>query len=271
MGVDAYLESHNQEDEVEEVTLKLEEPYEEGCWIQVEVVANTSVSTKLEQTTKDAKVALCVDESSKIIRGSFGMKENLSPKSKVIVSYVRELWEKLEKIDRGLNSVQKDTQSVNVKVEALKKEKEERHKIAYLQESEWIVEGRTSSDRGRSLGLLKVKDVRNMKKRRGVRGKRVGRDEPRKKKLDTLKCKIPPFLGNCKPDTYIDWELEVMRLVTLEFGDYALVWWTQFLNDMKRHGIRDQCENWEALKHVMKARFVPPTYTKDLHNKLQML
>ncbi|RDX96233.1 hypothetical protein CR513_21141, partial [Mucuna pruriens] len=40
---------------------------------------------------------------------------------------------------------------------------------------------------------------------------------------------------------------------------------------MKRHGIRDQCENWEALKHVMKARFVPPTYTKDLHNKLQSI
>ncbi|RDX69336.1 hypothetical protein CR513_51563, partial [Mucuna pruriens] len=41
--------------------------------------------------------------------------KKLSPKSKVIVSYMRELREKLEKVGRGLDSVQKDTQSVNAK------------------------------------------------------------------------------------------------------------------------------------------------------------
>ncbi|RDX99739.1 hypothetical protein CR513_17172, partial [Mucuna pruriens] len=33
----------------------------------------------------------------------------------------------------------------------------------------------------------------------------------------------------------------------------------------------DLCESWEALKHLMRARFVPPSYIRDLHNKLQRL
>ncbi|RDY09969.1 hypothetical protein CR513_05585, partial [Mucuna pruriens] len=30
-------------------------------------------------------------------------------------------------------------------------------------------------------------------------------------------------------------------------------------------------KDWEALKTVMRARFVPSTYTKDLHDRLQRL
>ncbi|RDY11899.1 hypothetical protein CR513_03378, partial [Mucuna pruriens] len=88
------------------------------------------------------------------------------------------------------------------------------------------------------------------------------------------KCKIPPFLGNCELEVYVDWELKVekilVRLVTLEFGDYVLVWWTQMLEDVRR-GIRDLCENLLALKRMMRDRFVLPFYTKDLHNKLKRL
>ncbi|RDY02247.1 hypothetical protein CR513_14327, partial [Mucuna pruriens] len=76
--------------------------------------------------------------------------ENLSPWSKVILSYVKKLGEKLGKVSRKLESIQKDTQNVNAKVEALSKEKEERHKIANLYESEGSAEGRNSSDSGRS-------------------------------------------------------------------------------------------------------------------------
>ncbi|RDX63040.1 hypothetical protein CR513_58567, partial [Mucuna pruriens] len=56
-------------------------------------------------------------------------------------------------------------------------------------------------------------------------------------KLDMCMCKILPFLGDCKLEEYIDWELKVdqivssfdlhgrkvVRLVTLEFGSYALL------------------------------------------------
>ncbi|RDX97730.1 hypothetical protein CR513_19483, partial [Mucuna pruriens] len=53
----------------------------------------------------------------------------------------------------------------------------------------------------------------------------------------------------------------VVRLVTLEFGDYALVWWTQM-------EFRDPYEGWVALKRLMRGRFFSPSYTRDLHNKL---
>ncbi|RDY01384.1 hypothetical protein CR513_15290, partial [Mucuna pruriens] len=70
---------------------------------------------------------------------------------------------------------------------------------------------------------------------------RLERDLTRSKETPKVsKCKIPPFLGNCKPKTYVDCELNVVkilgcfnlcgrrvvRLVTFKFGDYALVWWT---------------------------------------------
>ncbi|RDX90706.1 hypothetical protein CR513_27409, partial [Mucuna pruriens] len=71
------------------------------------------------------------------------------------------------------------------------------------------------------------------------------------------KWKIPPFLRNCKLDFYIDWELKVkqvvtgVRLVTLSFGDYALIWWNTMLDDMKR-GVIEPCER------VQECGGVPP-------------
>ncbi|RDY13209.1 hypothetical protein CR513_01902, partial [Mucuna pruriens] len=54
---------------------------------------------------------------------------NLSPKSKFTMSYIKELGEKLDKVGKGLNLVQKDTKSINAKVEALSREKDERPKL----------------------------------------------------------------------------------------------------------------------------------------------
>ncbi|RDX71212.1 hypothetical protein CR513_49475, partial [Mucuna pruriens] len=54
----------------------------------------------------------------------------------------------------------------------------------------------------------------------------------------------------------------VVRLVTVKFGDYALVWWTQVLEDIKR-GEKDSCEDWVALKRLMR--------NMDLDNKFQRL
>ncbi|RDY01383.1 hypothetical protein CR513_15289, partial [Mucuna pruriens] len=38
-----------------------------------------------------------------------------------------------------------------------------------------------------------------------------------------------------------------------------------------RRGEKNPCENWEALKRLMRARFVPSSYNKNIHNKLQRL
>ncbi|RDX91038.1 hypothetical protein CR513_27040, partial [Mucuna pruriens] len=34
--------------------------------------------------------------------------------------------------------------------------------------------------------------------------KRRAREEPRTEKLDSMMCKIPLFLGDCKPDSYLN-------------------------------------------------------------------
>ncbi|RDX74383.1 hypothetical protein CR513_45884, partial [Mucuna pruriens] len=87
-----------------------------------------------------------------------------------------------------------------------------------------------------------------------------------------IKLRIPPFIDNCKLKAYVDWELKVkkilncqtvVRLMTLDFGEYALV-----LEDIRSRVI-EPCESWKDLKRLMRKRFVPPSYTKNLHNKLQ--
>ncbi|RDX93074.1 hypothetical protein CR513_24718, partial [Mucuna pruriens] len=141
--------------------------------------------------------------------------------------------------------VQKDTQSVNAKVEALSKGKEERLKVASMHASEGSFEEGNCSEVSRSsqssLGERCERQVRVERNRREEMRERHDRiEEPRKEELDISKCKIPPFLGNFKCMVYVDWGLKVeqilgyfnlhgrmvVRLVTLEFGDYALVWWT---------------------------------------------
>ncbi|RDY03321.1 hypothetical protein CR513_13102, partial [Mucuna pruriens] len=77
-------------------------------------------------------------------------------------------------------------------------------------------------------------------------------EEPRREEIDISKFKIPQFL-----------------LVTLEFGKYALLWWTQMLDDIRRR-VRDPCEHWVVLKRFIRGIFAPP-YIRYLHNKLQGL
>ncbi|RDY09315.1 hypothetical protein CR513_06317, partial [Mucuna pruriens] len=76
------------------------------------------------------------------------------------------------------------------------------------------------------------------------RERRDRREEDRRDKLEMRKCKIPQFVRNCKPEIYIDWELKVeqvissfdiqgqkgVRLVTLAYEDYALIWWTSMMD-----------------------------------------
>ncbi|RDX97401.1 Retrovirus-related Pol polyprotein from transposon 17.6, partial [Mucuna pruriens] len=58
-----------------------------------------------------------------------------------------------------------------------------------------------------------------------------------------------------------------VRLITLEFSDYTLVWWKQVLGDIRRTR-REPCESWAELKRLMRERFVPSYYTRDLNAAL---
>jgi hypothetical protein len=94
-----------------------------------------------------------------------------------------------------------------------------------------------------------------------------------------IKFTIPSFLGHYDAEGYLDWEMTVdqkfsahlvakqhrVRQATTEFKDFAIIWWT----GLAAEGTSPS--TWEELKVAMRDRFVPPSYTRDLHNKLMRL
>ncbi|RDX99586.1 hypothetical protein CR513_17340, partial [Mucuna pruriens] len=197
--------------------------------------------------------------------------KNLSPKSNYMMSFMRELQEKLKRMGRehkeGMDSMRKDTQSVNAKVKDLSKRKEENPRVVSLHKSKGSYDEGHYSERSESSRTFKRENregqkrvERNNREERCERNRR-GREDPRKEEHDMGKCKIPPFLSNYKPKVYLDWELKVEKI---------LVWWNQVLEDIRR-GRRDPCESWASLKRMMRERFMPSYYTSDLYNELQRL
>ena len=61
-----------------------------------------------------------------------------------------------------------------------------------------------------------------------------------------------------------------IKLASLEFEGYALVWWNQVRSDVERMR-RPLINTWQDMKRVLRDRFVPSYYGRDLHNKLQRL
>ncbi|XP_039776752.1 uncharacterized protein LOC120644236 isoform X2 [Panicum virgatum] len=96
-----------------------------------------------------------------------------------------------------------------------------------------------------------------------------------------IKFKIPSFDGKYDLDAYLTWEMAVeqkftchdftenayVRAATSEFTDFSSIWWIE-------HGKKNpnnMPQTWDALKWVMRARFVPSYNARDLLNKLQQL
>ena len=61
-----------------------------------------------------------------------------------------------------------------------------------------------------------------------------------------------------------------VKLASLEFEGYALVWLNQMRSDVERMK-RPLINTWQDMKRVLRERFVPSYYGRDLHNKLQRL
>ncbi|KAL4272311.1 hypothetical protein GQ457_13G016020 [Hibiscus cannabinus] len=91
-------------------------------------------------------------------------------------------------------------------------------------------------------------------------------------------------MGRTDPDAYLAWESKVehvfecynyseqkkVRLVAMEFIDYALLWWDQLLISRRRTG-EGPVRDWAEMKRIMRRRFVPSHYHRDLFQKLQGL
>ena len=122
----------------------------------------------------------------------------------------------------------------------------------------------------------------------GVINRRYGgryRDRNREdNNLGNIKMKIPSFQGKNDPEAYLEWERKVelvfdfhhysenkkVKLAVIEFSDYAIVWWDQLVLN-KRRNREPSVETWEEMKRVMRKRFVPTYYYRELYNKLQNL
>jgi hypothetical protein len=92
------------------------------------------------------------------------------------------------------------------------------------------------------------------------------------------KFTIPSFSGQYDPEGYLDWEMIVeqkfsghlvpeqqrVRQATSEFKEFAIIWW----NSLAGGNIP---VTWPQLKEAMCDRFVPPSYHRELHKKLQRL
>ena len=65
-------------------------------------------------------------------------------------------------------------------------------------------------------------------------------------------------------------EIKKVKLTAIEFTDYAIVWWDQLLKERRRN-LERPVETWDEMKTIMRRRFVPSYYNRELYNKLQRL
>jgi hypothetical protein len=99
-----------------------------------------------------------------------------------------------------------------------------------------------------------------------------------------IKMKIPSFHGKNDLEAYLEWEKKVelifechnyskekkVKLIVIEFSDYAIICWDQLVTNRRRNHERP-IETWEEMKAIMRRRFVPSHYYRELYQKLQSL
>ena len=59
-------------------------------------------------------------------------------------------------------------------------------------------------------------------------------------------------------------EEKKVKLVVIEFIEYAIIWWDQLVMNRRRNYERP-IEIWEEMKATMRRRFVPSHYYRDLY------
>jgi hypothetical protein len=119
---------------------------------------------------------------------------------------------------------------------------------------------------------LRQRLARNRQGMGGNGRRRHHNPEPDYDPFAKIKFSIPPFMSSYDAEAYLDWEMTVeqkfnshlvpeqhrVRQATSEFRDFAIIWWNELVNT------RAAPQTWNALKEEMRARFVPPSYRRDL-------
>uniref|UniRef100_A0A2N9H2J3 Retrotransposon gag domain-containing protein n=1 Tax=Fagus sylvatica TaxID=28930 RepID=A0A2N9H2J3_FAGSY len=124
---------------------------------------------------------------------------------------------------------------------------------------------------------------RRVRRERGHEWNPGGRDGVNRS-LGSIKMKIPSFQGRTDPEVYLEWEKKIdlvfdyynyseekkVKLAVIEFTNYAIIWWDQLVTNRRRNNERP-VETWGELKAIMRQRFVPSHFYRDLYQKLQNL
>jgi hypothetical protein len=100
-------------------------------------------------------------------------------------------------------------------------------------------------------------------------------------RIERLKdIKFSSFQGMKDPEAYIKWERNIeqifqcdnysnvqkVQVAALQFKDYALIWWDQTIKERMRYG-EPPIESWEEMKRMMRRRYAPSYYLRELHKK----
>uniref|UniRef100_A0A2N9F371 Uncharacterized protein n=1 Tax=Fagus sylvatica TaxID=28930 RepID=A0A2N9F371_FAGSY len=141
-------------------------------------------------------------------------------------------------------------------------------------------DGENEEDLASEVGSSRHRRVRRERGHEWNPGGRDGVD----RNLGSIKMKIPSFQGRTDPEVYLEWEKKIdlvfdchnyskekkVKLAVIEFTDYAIIWWDQLVTNRRRNNERP-VETWGELKAIMRRRFVPSHFYRDLYQKLQNL
>ncbi|RDY14379.1 hypothetical protein CR513_00563, partial [Mucuna pruriens] len=178
--------------------------------------------------------------------------ENLSPKSRMMMKYMKNLEGKIEKLGGGLELMRIGTQNVSARIRTLSrgKEKEVQKSRRESENSHYGGYGSYHSKSSRS--------QRNEKVRKHDRY----RDEPKRNPMGLIKEQNLECI-DCD-------DMIRIKPITLSFEGYALIWWNVIVIQIR--GMRKApIESWDELKREMRKRFVPSFYNRDLFVKLQRI
>ncbi|RDX79635.1 hypothetical protein CR513_39915, partial [Mucuna pruriens] len=137
-------------------------------------------------------------------------------------------------------------------------------------EREWVKNVNAASEdnllicskpsQGKSKSLIKAKEIfKDHRTPQSIGALLVG-TMVRKKKRSTQMEDIMKMKG--------EEEKKKVKLVVVEFTNYANIWWDQFVINRRRNGERP-IHTSKDMKSIMRRRFVPSHYHRDLHRKLQ--
>ena len=99
--------------------------------------------------------------------------------------------------------------------------------------------------------------------------------------LGGIKMKIPSFQGRSDLEAYLEWEKKMefvfdchnysetkkVKLAVIEFSEYAITWWDQLVIN-RRWNRERPIDTREDMKVVMRKRFIPSYYYRELYKKL---